>query len=269
MASIYDIDFGIQAKIYTRPKFRNIKFLAFLSNLLYPLTWLMKYQWKGYKEGLEILPRWNDTLEYPRYQMVIWDDGAVYMRYSVVDKIKIASYIPEEGYVAGVVPSDTKYWQKIADSFVGFDERIKYNSTILSLEYMLNKHFGYAWPANYPVALVYDNPLIRPTIYITPQNYDTNVFLVGEVDYTDSSVIGIDIWANMDFVGEGDILAETAAFVVNFPLSEFNSVSDPMSSVSNKQYSDPSFSKSSKFEILQGLVSKRKHYAYKNSYTSY
>jgi hypothetical protein len=273
--SIYDIDFATQIKILIRDKYRKPKFLNFLSGLIYPLDWLRQYRLKNYKYGTFGVSVYDPSVFYTRYSLVIWNDGGVYMRFTEPSEAYPNGTLPADGYSIGMSPP-SKYWIKVANSFVGFDERRTYSCSILSLEYMLNRWFATLnpieyptgfWPAKYPDAYDYDTN--KPLIWIEQKAVDSNVFFVG-TNESSSSLVGEDdqVYIGLDFVGLDDsITANVFSFIIHYPESLIGMVAD------NESYSVVLASNAptidERFYQIESLVNKHKHVAMDHGYKSY
>jgi hypothetical protein len=268
--SIYEIDFATQAKIFTRPKYRLPKILSFLKNLVSPLDWLRLNRLYRYKYGYYDVPRYNKLTYYNRYDLVIWTDGAVYMRFTQMDESYPDGQQPYDGYAEGSEPP-LKFWIKVADSFVGSDERQFYTSQLLSLEYRFNRWFGTLvpsqypggfWPANYPDKDSFDAN--RPKIYIGNEKTDPDVFYAG-IDESESSMVGLDneSFLGKDFVGiDTETVGTKYAMTINYPLALI-----PV--VASGQTFEELSSTDSRLRQLESLVNKSKHVSLAHAYKSY
>lgn len=271
-STIYDIDFGTQAKIMIRYKYRLPKFLSWFRSLLYPLDWLRLYRLKGYKYGISDVPVFNPSTVYDRGDLVLWTDGAVYVRATVYEDVYPSGILPTDGYVAGKTPP-SKYWIKVIDSFVGVDERINYTCTVLSLEYMLNRWFSALNPSEYPTGFwptdypdKYDGDLNRPKIYIEQKQADVGVFFVG-LDEDSSSSVGLDdsVFVGMDYVGLDDSVSGSKyGMVVRYPLSLIAVPTD-----NDPYYPTYQTATDPKFFQIESLINKHKHWAIDHAYKSY
>jgi len=273
--SIYDIDFAIQIKILIRDKYRKAMFLNFLGALIYPLNWLRQYRLKNYKFGTLNVAVYDPLLYYFRYGLVIWNDGGVYMLFTELLESYPSGALPDDGYMAGF-PPPSKYWVKVADSFVGFDERRTYSCTVLSLEYMLNRWFATLnpseypsgfWPLNYPDAYDYDTN--KPVIWIEQKAVDNSAFFVG-INELSSSLVGIDnqIYTGLDFVGLDDsITANLFSFIIHYPESLIGMIAN------NESYKDVLINNAptatNNFYQIESLINKHKHVAMDHGYKSY
>jgi hypothetical protein len=268
--SIYEIDFSIQAKIFTRPKYRLPKILSFLKNIVSPLDWLRLNKLYRYKYGYYDLPLYSSGTTYNRYDLTIWTDGGVYMRFTQMQESYADGVQPADGYVSGS-PPPLKYWIKVADSFVGADERQLYTSQLLSIEYRLNRWFGKLvpsqypgsfWPTGYPDSQDFD--VNRPKIYIGNRETDPDVFYVG-IDESESSLVGTDVesFLGMDFVGlDSDTVGSRFAMIINYPLALI-----PV--VATEQSFGELSSTDNRLRQLESLINKSKHVSILHGYKSY
>jgi hypothetical protein len=108
-----------------------------------------------------------------------WD---VLLTYAIGDQVKYIDKAIYQCYVAttaGILPTDTVYWFKIQDKFVGVEPRTKYNAQCLIFEWALNEWFGTNF-VNTPGA---------SDIYISSVVSSTNEFLVGVSETESSSAV--------------------------------------------------------------------------------
>lgn len=76
-------------------------------------------------------PDWLIGTSYMKYFTVRWNNNAIY-------ESKVAGNL-------GIMPtgdplSDTN-WRKVQDSYIGLNERVRYNGQLIVLQYALNRHF--------------------------------------------------------------------------------------------------------------------------------
>ena len=158
--SIYDIDFNLQSDNLDNPLRRKPKFAAWLHSLMKPLQWIHDLFYVEYINGA-----------YGLYAYFILPNA-----YNVGDRVVYADRGVYECILgtAGNYPTDTIYWIKILDNFVGLNERMKYTSQIITFEYLLNR-----WFFNYGIATqiyVQNNPIIQ------------NVFVMGQTGLYSSAM---------------------------------------------------------------------------------
>lgn len=99
--------------------------------------------------------------------------------------------------------TDSDWWFKVQDNYIGVYERIKYNSTKLVLEYALNKWFGGT----------FQQPPSTSSIYITKNTTTIRAFTTG--DTSDASAVGYD--TSSGFVGDSVNYTSNVDFTINIP----------------------------------------------------
>ena len=111
-------------------------------------------------------------------------------------------YLCVKDAAIGVTPTNTLYWVKMLDSWIGLKERLHYNGQVIILEFLLNRWFEF-------------DPQL---IYI--ENLDTSVgtFVIGETEL-ESGDIGYSETTTTSYITEDftDVLKDN--FVVNYPSS--------------------------------------------------
>jgi hypothetical protein len=136
MPDIYDIDYNTQYESLSPPNKRKPKLLAWGYSLMYPLQWLRDLFFDDYAKGTA-------------YQD--WDAVSGFAQFSRVRYSDLGNYecINPAGAVGALQnPLNTDYWRKIQDNYIGANERVKYNSQIIVLEYALNRWFMNAAPSD-------------------------------------------------------------------------------------------------------------------------
>ena len=172
---------------------RRDRYIAWGKTLMYPLQWLHDRFFIDYKTGT-IYANWNVLTTYTKGSFVKYTDKKIYFAIS--------------NPPIGTLPTNETYWIKTQDNFVGFDERMKYRSQIITFEYALNKWF--------------DIPFVQPPlvnqIYIINNLVMANVFRVGEDDMNTSfaslNALGIE-----DYVGTGTVSNNQYSFTIYYPSS--------------------------------------------------
>lgn len=158
--SAYDFDTNVLANWLIPPQLRQAAQLAWHRVMLKPLQWLRDWFFDSYIAGSNALPFDVGSTPYNRGQRAL-ENYAVY-----------------ECIVNGTTLSPSASptsWQKIQDIFIGADERIKYNSQIIVLEYALNKRF--------------QPPLVLGSqIFINNNPINTSVFVMGNTSATSSNM---------------------------------------------------------------------------------
>jgi hypothetical protein len=108
----------------------------------------------------------------------------------------------------GELPTDTAYWFKIQDKFVGIEPRCKYNAQHLLLEWALNEWFGTTF-VNTPGA---------SDIYIDTAGADLGAFYVGYTT-TESSFVVYDDSEATAFIQAEDLISAGISFNINVPIA--------------------------------------------------
>ena len=160
--SQYDIDFNLQANNLEVPIRRLDKFKAFMKSLVKPLQWLRDLFFTDYVGGVK----------YSAYSNVT--------TYSYGDRI---TYVDRSNYeyinataTSGNLPTDTSYWIKIQDVYLGLTERSKYSSAKIILERVLNTYFN-------------TTPTTAPLIYIQTNMVLANNFIVYPIASSSTSYV--------------------------------------------------------------------------------
>jgi hypothetical protein len=125
--SIFDLSLPILTERLTPPLKRQPKFLAWLRALTAPLQWVADNTLDYYAEG-DYSADWDVATQYTVYDRIKYTDGSIYEAIAVPP--------------ISTIPTNTAYWYKVNESWVGVNERVKYNSQGLLFEFAINKHFG-------------------------------------------------------------------------------------------------------------------------------
>lgn len=180
MPNIYDIDFGLQATNLDTPQRRLPKFTAFLFSLMSPLQYFRDFFYNKYVESATYID-YNSLTTYNFGDIVIWSDKCIYQ----------ASYVDVNGDTQsfnGTDPSNILFWYKLNDTFIGVNERVKYNSQKLLFEFALNRYFRVA-------ALPVDQ------IYITNNFIDAGSNFLMNTGSSQSSVMPLNSVYQIDYMG--------------------------------------------------------------------
>jgi len=217
MPNIYDIDFGVLTQVLLPPKFRKPRWIAWLKSLVTPLQWTKDNTFDKFRFG------WDDALA-QKYDTIITYhiDDLVLFRNKVYVCIKTTT--------AGIDPTNTTYWFKILDDWVGADERIMYCGQTLTLTYLLNRHFG----------LTFRQPNGVSDIHLENSINQPSLFKIG-FDESESSLISIEGILVGSYIGDGT-LPNDYTFKVYYPVADIPTGSDL-------------------FKELKGLVEKYKLYS--------
>jgi hypothetical protein len=189
--AIYDYDSNIVAEQLSPPTLRNGKFLAWLYVLVKPLQNLHDLIFSDYKVG-NVYSVYSNATTYNFGTRVRYLDKAIY------ECIKTS---------VGNLPTNSVYWIKVNDIFIGTDERVKYSAQKLLFEYALNKFF------------------ITSGIYITNNFIYVGDVFVMDTDSTESSVMPLDSFYQEDYM---DLTATYASgiydYTIFFPISDYTTL---------------------------------------------
>ena len=152
--SIYDFDAEIIAEQITPPVLRKPKHLAWLNVIVRPIQYLWE-RFRDWYAGVNYAD-WAILTSYSAGTRVVWTDRAVYE--ARVPHTSLGFNEP-----TGAVDSAAT-WRKVQQFHIGADERVRYTSQIIVLEYALNK-----W---------YRIPTTDPQIYIE-NNAGNNSMVMG------------------------------------------------------------------------------------------
>lgn len=197
--SIYDVDFNKMGRLLLPPDKRGVYTKALVKSLLSPMQWLRDLWLGSYRIGSSAAP-------YIATTVYIKGDRVVY-KYAVYESLLSGTL--------NIDPLDTAHWVKVQDNFIGVEERIKYNGSVIMLTWALNKYFG----------TVFRQPNNVSDIYLQMHNKPTSVFVVG-ADEVDSSVV----YANTssEFVVNAYSFGSYANMTIWFPVAVYDALdSDP------------------------------------------
>lgn len=196
--SIYNYDNQIIAEQLTPPVLRNSKFLQWLYVITNPIQRIYKNVFSNYKDG-DVSSAYDPTVTYNIFDTVIFTDNSVY-----------------ECIVNGTVGIDclnTNNWNKINDTYIGMDERIRYTSQTITLEYILNKNFN--------------NIGFTNQIYIINNQISSTYFLMGRGAVYSSDLVRVSSSAST-FMGTHGSFPIQYNMTVMFPAALYASLdSDP------------------------------------------
>lgn len=164
MATIYDIDFNLQAENLLPPDKRKPKLIGFLKSLVVAVQILRDWFFNYYADGFSG-DFWAGGSGYSFGEQVIGPDNAVY---ELINPLGITGVFTPPGL-------DTTNWTKIQDIYIGIRERMRYNSRKIVLEFVLNKWFRV-------------DPLPADQIYIQNNNIYGTAFLMGNSGPTSSTM---------------------------------------------------------------------------------
>jgi hypothetical protein len=135
--------------------------------------------------------------------------------YVVGNQVKYTDKAIYQCWVAstGNLPTNTAYWFKIQDKFVGIEPRCKYNAQHLLFEYALNEWFGTTF-VNVPGS---------SDIYINAVGANLGAFYVGFTP-TDSSFVVYDEPEATAFIQALDLTTASISFTINVPIAVANAL---------------------------------------------
>jgi hypothetical protein len=199
--ALYDYDNEIVAEQLTPPALRESKFLAWLYVITKPIQNFWSLIFEDYKIGSSYSD-YSGATTYDFGDRVLWTDKAIYE----------ATYTDADGVAqsfSGEAPSNTLFWTKVNNDFIGVDERIKYNSQLIVLEYALNKWFL--------------NLSATDQIYVNTNAITSNIFLMGETG-TYSSTMANSSPFSLYFMPEDATFPTQYNFTINVPAALFTTL---------------------------------------------
>lgn len=192
MSDLYDINFQQQAIENLPPDKRASENVAFVTAVLSALQWMRDLLFGSYKKGA-IAPAYAPGT-YTQYFQVQYNNG-VY-----------------ESLINGNTDAPTtSNWRLIQPNFIGIDERITYNASLLSFEWALNKWFH----------TTFRQPPSLPDIYITNTVIPPASFVVG-INGPASSSVGVR--DSSEFVGPFYDVPVNNNFVINIPTAIYTAL---------------------------------------------
>lgn len=168
-----------------------------------PLQWLRDRFFNEYYALDQLIDAFDPSLQYYSTNQVVY----------AVDR---ANYevLPGVTPPIGTLPTDTNYWIKLQDNFVGLKWRQQTTAEKLKLQYYLNLYF---WTD-------YNNPpASQSDIYITSNNSLQNFFLVSIDDNLSDKVVLSNGESN-GFVGTSNPNLSMTAYTIYIPVSVFNAL---------------------------------------------
>lgn len=172
---------------------------AWVKTLIKPLQILYDTMFGTFKDG-------NSAAD--------WD---VLTAYSVGDQVKYTDKSIYQCWVAstGNLPTDTDYWFKIQDKFVGIEPRCKYNAQHLLFEWALNEWFG----------TTFVNTPGDSDIYIDASAANLGAFYVGYTTTESSFVVYEDSEAT-SFIQALDLTTAGVSFSIYVPIAVANALTN-------------------------------------------
>ena len=195
MSSIINTDtFAVN---FLPPKKRLPIYKAWTKTLLKPLQVLYNTTFGTFQNG-NAAALYNPATAYAVGNQVKYTDKAIYQCW-------VAS--------TGNLPTNTNYWFKIQDKFVGIEPRMKYNAQHILFEWALNEWFGTTF-VNTPGA---------SDIFIDAATADLGAFYVGLTE-TESSYVVFDEPEATAFIQALNLTTAGISFTINVPIITANAL---------------------------------------------
>lgn len=195
MSSIINTDtFAVN---FLPPKKRLPIYKAWTKTLLKPLQVLYNTMFGTFQYG-NAAALYNPATAYAVGNQVKYTDKAIYQCW-------VAS--------TGNLPTNTNFWFKIQDNFVGIEPRIKYNAQHLLFEWALNEWFGTTF-VNVPGS---------SNIFIDAATADLGAFYVGLTE-TESSYVVFDEPEATAFIQALNLTTAGISFTINVPIAVANAL---------------------------------------------
>lgn len=192
---IFDINFKQQAPELLPPDKRDTPRITLMQSLLGAVQWCRNLIVGSYKDGSQAPDYAPGT--YSAFDQVIYNKKVYYSLYDNNT----------------VLPTDTDWWLKIQDNFLGVAERVKFNGQNIVLEYALNQRFDGTFRPP---------PSVTPSdIYMTILPLVVSGFNVGE---TTGSAVGLT--TSTDAVGFKYPLIRSNNFEVHVKASIYATTND-------------------------------------------
>ena len=195
MSSIINTDtFAVN---FLPPKKRLPIYKAWTKTLLKPLQVLYNTMFGTFQYG-NAAALYNNATAYAVGNQVKYTDKAIYQCW-------VAS--------TGNLPTNTNFWFKIQDNFVGIEPRIKYNAQHILFEWALNEWFGTTF-VNVPG---------NSDIFIDAATADLGAFYVGLTE-TESSYVVFDEPEATAFIQALNLTTAGISFTINVPIAVANAL---------------------------------------------
>ena len=192
--AIYDYDNQIVGEQLTPPVLRTVKQLSWINTLTAAVQNLWSLIFEDYRVG-SVYTDYSIIATYAVQDRIRWTDKAIY------ECIKVTT--------AGILPSNTTYFVKVNDNFIGSDERVKYNSQLIVLEYALNNWFL--------------NLTATDQIFIATNNITSNLFLMGQTGTYSSTMANSSVFSAY-FMPNVASYPTQYNFTINVPLALFTTL---------------------------------------------
>lgn len=205
MSSIINTDtFAVN---FLPPKKRLPIYKAWTKTLLNPLQVLYNTMFGTFKDG-------NTAAAFIPATLYVVGDQVQY-----IDKSIYQCWVVN----TGELPTNTNFWFKIQDNFVGIEPRCKYNAQHLLFEWALNEWFGTTF-VNVPGA---------SDIYIDITGANIGAFLVGYTP-TESSYVVYDEPEASGYIQAENLTTVAISFTIHVPLAVANALTnEPLNTVPN------------------------------------
>lgn len=188
MATIFDINFDLFANELLPPDKRNPENFAMLRGFLEGQRWIHDLLFDSYKVG-STAPKWTPGT-YNQYDQVVYNK----IVYSSLSNNNTAT------------PTNSTFWEKIQDSFLGVDQRVLFNGSKLIVEYALNNQFG----------TIFRQPPNQSDIYITNIAAVAIGFLIGN---TKGTYVGKT--KSSSYVNSSQTFKQINNFTINIPTAAY------------------------------------------------
>lgn len=186
--SIYTVTYGFFWETVYPPVLRKAVHLAWGKVIMKPLQWLHNAIFISYANGATDADYSNVTAYVKGDRVVYTDRGQYEARQATT----------------GNLPSDSTYWYKVNDNYIGARERSKYSSRKILFEYALNKWFQ------------------TTGIFIDNTSIGAQTFLMGGSGGTSSAMYNVS--SNSQQFLTNSFTSNLSAFTIFVPLAKFNSL---------------------------------------------
>jgi hypothetical protein len=131
---------------------------------------------------------------------VFWNSSDTYNVGDYVVGLDNSLYLCIQNTASGDLPTNTDYFTKINNDFIGVFAQLRYDSRIGMFEKALNVALGYATTLPNPPFQDTLNTNDRPTVYIDTNEINADIFLVG-IDATDTVLVSLNSFDADVYVG--------------------------------------------------------------------
>lgn len=200
--SIFNVNFSQIWQTFTPPVLRKPIQLAWGETLLKPVQYMRDLIFVDYADG-SVYNDYSPLSSYTPSDRVIYTDRGVYENHNSS---------------VGFAPTDTAYWNKINDNYIGIRERVRYNSQKKLFEYSLNRWFQCTgiYIENTPIQASFFTMGQTGTYSSTMSNGASNQFYMGN-SYSANSTSSYTIWVPLTaYTGMSTVLTERENIVRSF-----------------------------------------------------